>query len=201
MRAYDVELAAADLRSCWLACSGVWARWVRRDRGGRSRRPGVPPRIPASAGALVWDREGRLLILKPTYKSGWTIPGGIVEADGETPWEACRRETREECGLELRHGELVCVDFLRPRPGRPGGMRFLFTVARSIGRPLPASFCRRRRSLTTGWLVSTVLFACSAGQYAGASPRPPGSPDDCATSKTDARFANRAPCPRLGGAA
>jgi 8-oxo-dGTP diphosphatase len=84
------------------------------------------PRIPASAGALIRDRRGRLLILKPTYKSGWTIPGGIVEADGETPWEACRRETWEECGLRLRRGTLVCVDFLRPRPGRPGGMRFLF---------------------------------------------------------------------------
>jgi len=84
------------------------------------------PRIPASAGALVWDHKSRLLILKPTYKAGWTIPGGIVEADGETPWEACRRETREECGLDLRRGRLVCVDFLRPRPGRPGGMRFLF---------------------------------------------------------------------------
>ena len=74
----------------------------------------------------MWDRKGRLLILKPTYKSGWTLPGGIVEADGETPWEACRREAREECGLRLRRGTLVCVDFLRPRPGRPGGMRFLF---------------------------------------------------------------------------
>ena len=84
------------------------------------------PRIPASAGALVWDRKGRLLILKPTYKSGWTIPGGVVEADGETPWEACRREAREECGLDLRHGRLACVDFLRPRASRPGGMRFLF---------------------------------------------------------------------------
>jgi 8-oxo-dGTP diphosphatase len=85
------------------------------------------PRIPASAGALVWDRKGRLLILKPTYKGGWTIPGGIIEANGETPWEACRRETREECGLEVGRGRLVCVDFLRPRPGRPGGMRFLFS--------------------------------------------------------------------------
>jgi 8-oxo-dGTP diphosphatase len=84
------------------------------------------PRIPASAGALVWDHKRRLLILKPTYKAGWTIPGGIVEAGGETPWEACRRETREECGLDVRRGRLVCVDFLRPRPGRPGGMRFLF---------------------------------------------------------------------------
>jgi 8-oxo-dGTP pyrophosphatase MutT (NUDIX family) len=88
------------------------------------------PRIPASAGALVWDRKGRLLILKPTYKQGWTIPGGVVEANGETPWEACRREAREECGLDLCRGELVCVDFLRPRPGRPGGMRFLFDAGR-----------------------------------------------------------------------
>jgi ADP-ribose pyrophosphatase YjhB (NUDIX family) len=90
-----------------------------------SQREAIP-RIPASAGALIWDSKGRLLILKPTYKSGWTLPGGIIEASGETPWEACRREAKEECGLELRHGELVCVDFLRPRPDRPGGMRFLF---------------------------------------------------------------------------
>jgi ADP-ribose pyrophosphatase YjhB (NUDIX family) len=84
------------------------------------------PAIPASAGALIFDRAGRLLILKPTYKSGWTIPGGVMEADGETPWEACQREVREECGLDVRHGQLVCMDFRRPRPGRPGGIRFLF---------------------------------------------------------------------------
>ena len=86
----------------------------------------VPATIPASAGALVRDRKGRLLILKPTYKGGWTIPGGVIEADGETPWEACRRETKEECGLDVTAARLVCVDFLRPRPGRPGGVRFLF---------------------------------------------------------------------------
>lgn len=86
----------------------------------------ILPAIPASAGALIFDRKGRLLILKPTYKSGWTIPGGVMEADGETPWEACRREVREECGLDVRTGRLACVDFRRPRPGRPGGMRFLF---------------------------------------------------------------------------
>jgi 8-oxo-dGTP diphosphatase len=85
----------------------------------------VLPTIPASAGALVRGRKGRLLILKPTYKGGWTIPGGIVEV-GESPWDACRRETREECGLDVTTGRLVCVDFLRPRPDRPGGMRFLF---------------------------------------------------------------------------
>ena len=85
----------------------------------------VIPAIPASAGALVRDVQGRLLILKPTYKRGWTIPGGVVEI-GESPWEACRREAKEECGLDVTAGRLACVDFLRPRPGRPGGMRFLF---------------------------------------------------------------------------
>jgi len=84
------------------------------------------PAIPASAGALIFDREGRLLILKPTYKTGWTIPGGVMEADGETPWEACRREVREECGIEMTGARLACMDFRRPKPGRPGGIRFLF---------------------------------------------------------------------------
>jgi 8-oxo-dGTP diphosphatase len=90
--------------------------------------PQVPalPAIPASAGALIFDTAGRLLILKPTYKSGWTIPGGVMEADGETPWEACRREVREETGIDVRDGRLVCMDFRRPRPGNPGGIRFLF---------------------------------------------------------------------------
>lgn len=84
------------------------------------------PAIPASAGALVFDQAGRLLILNPVYKSGWTIPGGVMEADGETPWAACRREVREECGLDVQRGRLACVDFRPPRPGKPGGLRFLF---------------------------------------------------------------------------
>lgn len=99
------------------------------------------PRVPASAGAMIFDGRRRLLVLKPTYKSGWTLPGGEMEATGESPWEACRREVREECGLVVDAGRLACVDFRRPRPerpwsparptrpakaARPGGVRFLF---------------------------------------------------------------------------
>jgi 8-oxo-dGTP diphosphatase len=84
------------------------------------------PRIPASAGALIFDNTGRLLVLKPSYKAGWTIPGGQIEEIGESPWQGCRRETFEECALEIERGRLACVDFLRPRPRRPGGVRFLF---------------------------------------------------------------------------
>jgi 8-oxo-dGTP diphosphatase len=84
------------------------------------------PRIPASAGAMISDPADRLLILKPTYKKGWTIPGGQVDADGESPWDACRREMLEECGLVVERGRLACVDYLPPKPSRPGGVRFLF---------------------------------------------------------------------------
>ncbi len=94
------------------------------------------PRIPASAGALIFDQARLLLILKPNYKKGWTIPGGQVEPDGESPWEACRRETLEECGLEVVEGRLVCVDFLHPKPNRPGGMRFLFDCGAFTDRQL-----------------------------------------------------------------
>jgi 8-oxo-dGTP diphosphatase len=84
------------------------------------------PRIPVSAGAMIFDGAGRMLILKPNYKRGWTIPGGQVEATGESPWQGCRRETLEECGLQIGRSRLACVDFRPPRPGRPGGVRFLF---------------------------------------------------------------------------
>ncbi len=90
------------------------------------------PAIPASAGALIFDQAGRLLILKPVYKSGCTIPGGVMEGGGETPWQACRREVREECGLTVDRGRLACVDFRPPRRGKPGGLRFLFDCG-----PLP----------------------------------------------------------------
>lgn len=93
--------------------------------GGIAPGAGLPA-IPVSAGALIFDKAGRLLILKPTYKSGWMVPGGVMEANGETPWEACRREVAEECGLDVDEGSLVCMDFRRPRPGRPGGIRYLF---------------------------------------------------------------------------
>ena len=86
----------------------------------------APPVVAASAGALIRDPSGRLLILKPTYKSGWTLPGGVMEADGETPWDACRREVREETGLTVSAGRLVCVDTRPAKPGRLLGLRFLF---------------------------------------------------------------------------
>ena len=47
------------------------------------------PRVAASAGALIFDGAGRLLILKPNYKKGWTIPGGQIDVT-PPPVETCR---------------------------------------------------------------------------------------------------------------
>jgi 8-oxo-dGTP pyrophosphatase MutT (NUDIX family) len=74
---------------------------------------GVAARMPGkrvSAGALFRDAAGRVLVLEPTYKPRWEIPGGVVEA-GEEPFAACVREVREELGVDLAVGGLLVVDW------------------------------------------------------------------------------------------
>jgi ADP-ribose pyrophosphatase YjhB (NUDIX family) len=51
-----------------------------------------------AAGALLFDAADRILLVQPTYKRSWEIPGGVVEAD-ESPHTAVCRELKEELGL------------------------------------------------------------------------------------------------------
>lgn len=66
------------------------------------------PRI--AAGALFFDGAGRVLLVRPSYKPGWEIPGGYVET-GESPLAACRREVAEELGITPPIGTLLVVDW------------------------------------------------------------------------------------------
>lgn len=63
-----------------------------------------------AAGALCRDEAGRVLLVEPTYKDVWELPGGLVEID-ESPLAACRRELREELGIDLPVHRLLCVDW------------------------------------------------------------------------------------------
>lgn len=61
-----------------------------------------------AAGALIRNGAGQMLVVKPNYKDGWTIPGGTVEA-GEAPQTGCFREVAEEVGLNLKPGRLLVI--------------------------------------------------------------------------------------------
>lgn len=70
----------------------------------------VQPTFTVTAGAVVVDGQGRVLLLKHVFRtgSGWGLPGGFISA-GEQPEEAVRRELREEIGLEVDGLELAFV--------------------------------------------------------------------------------------------
>jgi 8-oxo-dGTP diphosphatase len=60
-------------------------------------------------GAIVTDRQGRLLMIKRGHEPGaglWSIPGGRIEP-GETDAEALVREMLEETGLVVEVGSLI----------------------------------------------------------------------------------------------
>ena len=76
----------------------------------------VAPKVLAS-GCIIRDRSGRILLVKPTYKPGWEIPGGMVEAN-ESPVQACIREVHEEIGFEVRLDRLLCLEYVAVNPER-----------------------------------------------------------------------------------
>jgi 8-oxo-dGTP pyrophosphatase MutT (NUDIX family) len=70
------------------------------------------------------DRSDRVLLVEPSYKPNWEIPGGAVEAD-ESPWRTATRELVEELGWDRPLGRLLVVDCVRPQDSRPEGVVFV----------------------------------------------------------------------------
>ena len=74
-------------------------------------------RFTVTAGAIVFNESGQVLLLKHRFRagSGWGLPGGFLEA-GEQPLDALRRELREEIGMEIKDIEVFAArSFRKPR--------------------------------------------------------------------------------------
>jgi 8-oxo-dGTP diphosphatase len=82
--------------------------------------PGTRAKV--AAGALFFDDQDRVMLVRPSYKEYLEIPGGYVEP-GETPYEACVREVKEELGIEPPIGRLLVADWA---PQSTEGDKILF---------------------------------------------------------------------------
>jgi len=86
-------------------------------------QPGEIFATPRTAtGVLYFDGPERVLLVHPTYKEGWDLPGGYL-MPGESPTSALHREILEELGTALPVGELLVVDWA---PSDLDGDKILF---------------------------------------------------------------------------
>lgn len=86
---------------------------------------------PVAAAAIFFDKNGRILLVKPIYKDYWGMPGGTVE-DGESPAEGCAREIKEELSFEIKKEDLklLSIDYINngTTPSWGNALRFVFFV-------------------------------------------------------------------------
>lgn len=138
------------------------------------------PRKVVSGGMLLLDEAGRLLILRPTYKDGWEIPGGLAEA-GESPWQAAHREVLEEIGLDRMAGALLSVEWRPPMEHVGDGVHFIFdgglvTAAQAAALNLQASEIAEARFLPPEEACALLPDRLAARVRPALAVRPHGPP-------------------------
>jgi 8-oxo-dGTP diphosphatase len=107
------------------------------------------PRV--AAAVLITDERGDVLLVKPTYKEGWDLPGGYVEP-GESPLAAVHREIGEELGLDWPVGALLVVDWA-PHPAEGDKLLFIFDGG-SVSAMPPMTFQSDEISESKFWPLS-----------------------------------------------
>lgn len=86
----------------------------------------LPKRV-ASSALILENNIGQALIVKASYKSYWTFPGGIIEP-GETPQEGAIRETGEEVGIAIDPHTVSFVAVVNRKSAIADTFQFTFTA-------------------------------------------------------------------------
>ena len=58
-------------------------------------------------------RDEKVLIVKNSYRSGWSLPGGMLKK-GEEATDCFIREVREELGVQVRNATVVTAVTVKP---------------------------------------------------------------------------------------
>lgn len=85
------------------------------------------PRKRMASGVLFFNKKQEVLLVKPNYKEGWGIPGGVVD-ENESPLQAAIREVKEELNLAIPSTRLslVCLGY-SPQAGiKTEALQFTF---------------------------------------------------------------------------
>ncbi|MEU4802383.1 NUDIX hydrolase [Actinosynnema sp. NPDC023587] len=79
-------------------------RWLAEGNARQARKR-------VAAKVVICDEDGRFLLVNPTYKQYWDLPGGMAEAN-ESPIAAALREVEEELGFTTQISGLLLVDWV-----------------------------------------------------------------------------------------
>jgi len=62
----------------------------------------------ASSSAIITNKQGQLLLVDLSYKKGYALPGGLLQAN-ETFTQGLLREIKEETNLDVKVGSLLGI--------------------------------------------------------------------------------------------
>jgi ADP-ribose pyrophosphatase YjhB (NUDIX family) len=118
----------------------------------------IPRRVRAAG---LWVLEEHLLVSRAIGHQRWAVVGGGLEP-GESAYQACEREFREEVGVEVRCerlamvGDIIIRPDLRPDQALEQDVSFYFIVSSARDTSL-ASVSSQEPGLEVGWIPLAEL--------------------------------------------
>lgn len=83
------------------------------------------PKKRMGVGVLIFNNKEEVLIVKTSYKDHWSMVGGVVD-ENESPRSACKREVKEEIGIDLKEVKFLSIDYRPDYKNRGESLQFIF---------------------------------------------------------------------------